>query len=104
MVELHAYRQSESRPLGTTSELLHMKPYPILTRSLLTVTVPTGLFVAVVCAFVARQNGTLWSFGQASLVGLVAGIAVGLLLDWQVRRVPQGWLAEMRTWLEEGRS
>ena len=79
-----------------------MKPYPMLARSLVAVTMPTGLFVGVVCAFVARQNGTDWPFFQAAVVGLLAGIAAGLLLDWQVRRAPHGWLAQMRAQFEEG--
>ena len=81
-----------------------MKPYPTLARSLLTFTMPAGLFVGVVCAFVARQNGTHWPFFQAAVIGLLGGIAAGLLLDWQVRRAPHGWLAEMRSKLEEDRS
>jgi hypothetical protein len=41
-----------------------MKPYPMLVRSLLVITVPLGVFIGAVGVFIGRTRGVEWSFFQ----------------------------------------
>jgi hypothetical protein len=62
-------------------------------------TVVIAFFLAELSFFVCRTYGLTPRLLTVTLIGLIAGLLVGMLLDWLCERHPGGPLHELRAFL-----
>lgn len=67
--------------------------------SFLLPTVVIAFFLAELSFFVCRRYGIAPGLLTVTLIGLIAGLLFGMLLDWLCDRRPDGPLHELRAFL-----